>query len=61
MKQMIASKFEFEKDDLKLLFGDHEMTDDEKLEDLVAFGFTEDSPLRVEIANSFPVCVMACV
>jgi hypothetical protein len=27
------------------------------LKDLVAFGFTKDSPLRVEIANSFPVCV----
>jgi hypothetical protein len=27
------------------------------LEDLAGFGFTKDSPLHVEIANSFPVCV----
>jgi hypothetical protein len=57
LKRMIATEFGFEKDDLKLFFKDHEIKDDEKLENLVAFGFTEDSPLRVEIANSFPVCV----
>jgi hypothetical protein len=54
---MIATEFGFEKDDLKLFFDDHEMKDDEILKDLVALGFTKNSPLRVEIANSFPVSV----
>jgi hypothetical protein len=33
------------------------MKANEKLKDIVAFGFTTDSPLRVEIGNTFPVCV----
>jgi hypothetical protein len=57
LKGKIVTEFGFEKDDLKLFFDEYEMKDDEKLRDLGALGFTKDSPLRVEIANSFPVCV----
>jgi hypothetical protein len=60
VKKRIGRELGFEKDDLKLFFEDREVKDDEKLEDLVAFGFTNDSPLNVEIANSFPVCVETC-
>jgi hypothetical protein len=57
MKERFSEKSGYSAEDLKILFGEHEMIDTEKLEDLVPLGFIEESELFVELINPLTIVV----
>jgi hypothetical protein len=57
VKKSFSKESGYAIDDLKILFGDHELTDTETLEDLVPLGFTDLSQLSVELLNPMKIVV----
>jgi hypothetical protein len=57
VKKKFSEMSGYATEDLKVLFGNHEMLDTEKLEDLVPLGFTKESQLSVEFINPMKIFV----
>jgi hypothetical protein len=57
VKNRFSEKSGYPAEDLKILFGNHEMTDSETLNDLVPLGFTTESKLSVELRNPMKIIV----